>query len=79
MLADSYSLADREPNIQVWAADNKGNRSLTLHHTQHKGRDLNDQTRRVLKYVRELWGFDVYLDTTDSAGFYKGRVGAVIR
>ena len=30
----------REPNIQVWSVDVRGDRSLTLRHTQHNRRPL---------------------------------------
>lgn len=78
-LAETYSLADRDPNIQVFAANLTSDRSLHLRHTHHKGRDLNAMTSRVIKYAKTLWGFDVYLDIMDTQGMYKGRVGTVIR
>ncbi len=49
LLASQYNLSDREPNIQIVSADIRGDRSLTLRHTQHQRRTLNGGTDEVLK------------------------------
>ena len=67
-LAAQYNLGNREPNIQVWAVDTHGDRTLTLRHTQYQRRPLNQQTDEVLKHVARLWGFDVRLETVDPDG-----------
>ncbi|WP_295640592.1 SpoVR family protein [uncultured Methylibium sp.] len=67
-LSRQYDLGQREPNIQVWNVDLRGDRSLLLRHTQHNNRPLNDQTTEVLKHVARLWGFDVHLESVDGAG-----------
>ncbi len=67
-LADQYNLSSREPNIQVYSADVRGDRSLTLRHMEHQRRPLNKHTFEVLKHVARLWGFDVYLDKVDENG-----------
>ncbi|MGN6390299.1 MAG: SpoVR family protein, partial [Burkholderiaceae bacterium] len=67
-LADQYNLGNREPDIQVWSVDTRGDRCLTLRHTQFQRRPLNRQTDEVLKHVARLWGFDVRLDTVDEQG-----------
>ncbi|WP_428425782.1 SpoVR family protein [Methylibium sp.] len=67
-LSHQYDLGQREPNIQVWNVNLRGDRSLVLRHTQHNDRPLNDQTTEVLKHVARLWGFDVHLESADSAG-----------
>jgi stage V sporulation protein R len=67
-LADQYNLGNREPNIQVWSVDMRGNRALTLRHSQFERRPLNQQAEEVLKHVARLWGFDVYLQTVDPKG-----------
>ena len=41
-LAHQYDLGSREPNIQVWNVNLRGDRSLTLRHTQHNDRPLDD-------------------------------------
>ena len=48
-------------------------RSLTLRHTQHNARPLNDDAQEVLKHVARLWGFPVHLDSVDSHGETKRR------
>ena len=67
-LAGQYNLGNREPNIQVWAVNTHGDRSLTLRHTQYQRRPLNQQTDEVLKHVARLWGFDVILETVSAQG-----------
>jgi len=67
-LARQYDLSTNEPNIQVWNVDLRGDRSLTLRHTQHNGRPLNDEVKEVLKHVGRLWGFMVRLESVDRAG-----------
>ncbi|NDI87158.1 SpoVR family protein [Undibacterium crateris] len=67
-LAGQYNLGNREPDIQVWAVDMQGDRSLTLRHHQYLRRPLNNQTNEVLKHVARLWGFDVVLETVDQHG-----------
>jgi len=63
LLASQYNLSDRDPNIQIVAADVRGDRSLTLRHTQHQRRTLDAGTNEVLKHVHRLWGFPVHLET----------------
>jgi len=67
-LSRQYDLGTREPNIQVWNVNRRGDRSLTLRHTQHNDRPLDDSANEVLKHVARLWGFAVHLESTDNAG-----------
>nr|MDT0251643.1 SpoVR family protein [Endozoicomonas sp.] len=65
-LANQYNLGNREPNIQVYNVDVRGDRSLTLRHYMHKGRPLeDDSTNEIIKHVRRLWGFEVKLESVD--------------
>ena len=61
----STTWASREPNIQVWNVNLRGDRSLTLRHTQHNDRPLHDGAHEVLKHVARLWGFGVHLESVD--------------
>lgn len=61
-LASQYNLAEREPNIQVFDVNMRGDRSLTLRHYQHKRRPLADTTAEMLKHISRLWGFEVNLE-----------------
>jgi stage V sporulation protein R len=72
-LSRQYDLGSREPNIQVWSVNLRGDRSLTLRHTQHNGRPLSDGTQEVLKHVARLWGFDVHLESVDARGHVAKR------
>ncbi|MEO5698240.1 MAG: SpoVR family protein [Burkholderiaceae bacterium] len=67
-LSRQYDLSSREPDIQVWNVNLRGDRSLTLRHMRHNNRPLNDHSQEVLKHVARLWGFGVQLDSVDAAG-----------
>ena len=67
-LARQYDLGSREPNIQVWNVNLRGDRALTLRHTQHNDRPLADGAQEVLKHVARLWGFPVHLESVDADG-----------
>ncbi|MEO6895162.1 MAG: SpoVR family protein, partial [Caldimonas sp.] len=67
-LSRQYDLASREPDIQVWSVNLRGDRSLTLRHTRHNNRPLHDGAQEVLKHVARLWGFGVNLESVDKYG-----------
>ena len=62
-LAAQYNLGNREPNIQIYNVDVRGDRTLTLRHYQHEGRPLDKETAELLKHVHRLWQFDVRLES----------------
>jgi stage V sporulation protein R len=67
-LSRQYDLGSREPNIQVWNVNLRGDRSLTLRHMQHNDRPLADSAHEVLKHVARLWGFPVSLESVNARG-----------
>ncbi|MDN3543357.1 MAG: SpoVR family protein [Roseateles asaccharophilus] len=67
-LSRQYDLSTREPNIQVWNVNLRGDRSLTLRHTQHMNRPLHEGAQEVLKHVARLWGFGVHLESVNDRG-----------
>ncbi|MDH4060947.1 MAG: SpoVR family protein [Aquincola sp.] len=67
-LSRQYDLGSREPNIQVWNVNVRGDRALTLRHTQHNSRPLDDSAAEVLRHVARLWGFPVHLESVDADG-----------
>jgi len=67
-LSRQYSLAEREPNIQVVSVDLEGDRSLTLQHFQHKRRPLSGDSETVVRHLAQLWGFTVTLQTLTEEG-----------
>jgi stage V sporulation protein R len=67
-LAHQYDLGSREPNIQVWNVNLRGDRSLTLRHFQHNNRPLHETAQEVLKHVARLWGFGVQLESVNAKG-----------
>ena len=67
-LSRQYDLGSREPNIQVWNVNLRGDRSLTLRHFQHRDRPLHATAQEVLKHVARLWGFGVQLESVNGAG-----------
>ena len=75
-LSRQYDLGHREPNIQVWSVNLRGDRALTLRHVQHNNRPLDDGAQEVLKHVARLWGFGVHLDSVNAAGEVKKRWSA---
>ena len=62
-MAGNYNLGNREPNIQVYGVNVRGDRSLTLRDFQHKRKPMGPSTDEVLKHVHRLWGFDVVLES----------------
>ncbi len=67
-MSRQYDLGSREPNIQVWSVNLRGDRSLMLRHTQHNNRPLHDGAYEVLKHVARLWGFPVHLESVNGQG-----------
>ncbi|MDC7713858.1 SpoVR family protein [Vogesella sp. LYT5W] len=73
-LSEQYNLGSREPNIQVWSVNVRGDRSLTLRHTRHNRKPLDEASaQEVLKHVARLWGFGVKLESVDSDGTVQQR------
>jgi spore cortex formation protein SpoVR/YcgB (stage V sporulation) len=68
ILSDQYNLGSREPNIQVWNVDLRGDRSLTLRHQQYRQRPLGGTADEVMKHMARLWGFTVRLETQAEEG-----------
>jgi len=67
-LAEQYNLGSREPNIQVFNVDRRGDRSLLLRHFRHNRRPLAESADEVLRHVRRLWGFTVRMEAVDEQG-----------
>jgi stage V sporulation protein R len=67
-LANHYDLSTREPDIQIVSVDRRGDRSLTLRHTQASRRPLAQSYSEVLKHVARLWGFPVRIESVDEHG-----------
>ncbi|MGD8958098.1 MAG: SpoVR family protein [Chromatiaceae bacterium] len=67
-LADQYNLGSREPNIQVYSVDRRGDRSLLLRHYRYNRRPLAGTVDEILRHIRRLWGFDVRLEAVDENG-----------
>jgi stage V sporulation protein R len=67
-LSRQHDLNQREPNIQVWNVDVRGDRSLTLRHVRHNDRPLADDVQEVIKHVARMWGFRVVLESVDKHG-----------
>ncbi|AYH44824.1 SpoVR family protein [Azoarcus sp. DN11] len=68
ILSDQYNLGSREPNIQVWNVDLRGDRSLTLRHQQYRKRPLGGSIDEVMKHMARLWGFTVRLESQHEDG-----------
>jgi stage V sporulation protein R len=68
VLSEQYNLGSNEPNIQVYDVDSKGDRALTLRHSQYHRMQMDKSIDEVLKHVVRLWGFDVRLETVNETG-----------
>ena len=75
-LSRQYDIGTREPDIQVWNVDMRGDRSLTLRHQQRGGLPLREDSAEVLKHVARLWGFDVKMESVDAQGRVTQRLAA---
>jgi spore cortex formation protein SpoVR/YcgB (stage V sporulation) len=67
-LSQQYDLGTREPDIQVWNVNLRGDRTLVLRHSRYHDRPLGDSTLEVLKHTARLWGFGVTLESVNAAG-----------
>jgi spore cortex formation protein SpoVR/YcgB (stage V sporulation) len=65
-LSAQYNLGNREPNIQVYNVDVRGDRSLTLRHYMYNNQPLGESSEEVLRHLHRLWGFDVHLESVKS-------------
>lgn len=64
-LSAQYNLSNLEPNIQVFNADIRGDRSLTLRYIPQDGIPLGKSTKEVMKHLYRLWGFPVNLEVQE--------------
>jgi len=68
-LADLYDPAAQQPRIEVTDADLRGDRKLHLRHWVNEGQQLDAlETRRVLRHVARLWGYEVRLSEVEADG-----------
>ena len=65
-LAGLYNLGNREPNIQIYSVEIKGDRSITLHHKQYNRKPMGNSTAKVLKHLYRLWEFDIHLHSIEN-------------
>jgi spore cortex formation protein SpoVR/YcgB (stage V sporulation) len=67
-LSKQYNLGHLDLDIQVFSVDLEGDRSLTLHYTEHNRVPLGKSTDDVLKHLYSLWQFPVILKAVDLEG-----------
>jgi stage V sporulation protein R len=67
-LSDQHNLGSREPNIQIYNVDHRGDRSLTLRHTRYLRKPLAETSTEVLRHLHRLWGFTVRLEAVHEDG-----------
>jgi len=68
ILSEQYNLGSREPNIQVYDVDLRGDRSITLRYQPYRERPLAESADEVMKHFARLWGFTVRLETLGGNG-----------
>jgi stage V sporulation protein R len=67
-LSEQYNLGSREPDLQVWDVDFRGDRTLTIRHTARERRPLGDDIEAVMDHLAYLWGFAVRLESVGADG-----------
>jgi stage V sporulation protein R len=67
-LSEQYNLGSREPDLQVWDVDFRGDRTLTIRYTPHERRPLGDNIESVMDHLAYLWGFVVRLESVGPDG-----------
>ncbi|MCX7115698.1 MAG: SpoVR family protein [Gammaproteobacteria bacterium] len=67
-LSAEFQLRAQDPNIQVYAVDMEGDRTLTLQYVQHQRIPLAETVYQVLKHLYVLWKFPVRLEVIDEQG-----------
>lgn len=67
-LSQQYNISYQEPDIQVAKVNVRGDRSITLQHTLHNRRLLNQDVNEMLRHVHQLWGYDVHLHSLEADG-----------
>lgn len=67
-LGESYDLNQRQPQIQVVAADLESDRMLHLRHVSYRNQRLDDNTELMLHHVQSLWGHAVRLTSETPSG-----------
>jgi spore cortex formation protein SpoVR/YcgB (stage V sporulation) len=68
-LARQYDVGLIDPNIEVVDVDLAGDRRLLVRHTVLNGALLNEQdAKRVLQHLADLWTYDVLLREVDASG-----------
>lgn len=63
-LSANYDLGNLEPYIEVYNVNVRGDRALTLRHSMHNGRPLEQgNAEEVVRHLQQLWGFEVVLES----------------
>jgi len=66
-LAEQHDPVMAQPRIEITGADLRGDRTLELKHDVHDGQQLDAmEARRVLRHLRNLWGYGVRLREIDA-------------
>lgn len=67
-LSEQYNVSTIEPNIHIYAVNQLGDRTLILRHIQYQNRSLNNDVNSMMKYLHQLWGFNVKLESVHEDG-----------
>lgn len=62
-LSEQYNISYFEPHLQVFHVDLQGDRTLILRHEQNHRRPLGDSTEKMMRYIHQLWGFPIKIET----------------
>ena len=69
LLAAQYRLSERDPNIHVSEYHHRTDRRLILQHQQFHNKPVEERDMQdVLKYMYQIWGHPIVLESLDSDG-----------
>ena len=63
LLSEQYNRDNQLPDLQITGYAKDDDRSLKIQHRLHRQRPLSNDANKVMRYLQELWGFDVHLET----------------
>ena len=68
ILAEMNDINSKIPNIQIVDVDMLETRKLVLHHFSTNNQVLSGNPIEILQYIKQLWGYDIVLESLDADG-----------
>lgn len=67
-LSKQYNYSYLTPDIQVDRVNLRGDRKLYIRHNMINGMRLEAQSTKAFGYMKQLWGYDIVIETIDENG-----------